>query len=234
MKKSFLAITVAIVVGFLSAVTLCVRALGAQEVSAFESGGMRVVVDAGHGGIDGGVSGEKTGVRESDLNLALAMELKERLEDAGFEVTLTRKTEAGLYGTTAKGFKKRDMQKRREIIEEANPDLVISLHQNFYPSKTTRGGQVFYKRGAEEGKRLANCVQEKLNALYATEGAKGRKSTPAEYFILQCALCPSVIVECGFLSNEKDEELLRQSAWQERIAESITAGVLVFLSENVA
>ncbi len=232
--KKFVFAAVALAIGFITAVGLCVQALGAQAVSAFLSDNMRVVVDAGHGGIDGGVSGRTTGVKERDVNLEIAMELKERLEDSGFEVILTRKTEAGLYGTTAKGFKRRDMEKRKEIIQEADPALVISIHQNYYPSKATRGGQVFYSSKSEEGKALALTLQGQINALYAKQGARERKATKGEYFMLECAPCPSVIVECGFLSNAEDEKLLQSAAWQAKLAERITAGVLEFYGNAAA
>ncbi len=225
--KKFLFAAITLAVGFITAVALCIEALSTKTVSAF-SDGMRVVVDAGHGGIDGGVAGRQTGVKESDLNLSIAMELKERLEDMGFEVVMTRKTEGGLYDSTAKGFKKRDMQKRKEIIQNAKPSLVISVHQNFYPAKGTRGGQTFYLPQSEEGKALALAVQERVNSLYAEKGAKARKTMKGEFFMLQCSPCPSIIVECGFLSNEKDEALLQTRDWQKRLAESISAGVLDF------
>ena len=106
MKKSFIAITTALILGFISAVALCVRALGGtQAVSAFDEAVMRIVIDAGHGGIDGGVTGRTTGVKESDINLQIAFKLSAVLEDMGFETVMTRKTDAGLYDTTAKGFK---------------------------------------------------------------------------------------------------------------------------------
>lgn len=234
MKKVFFAISMAVAVGFSAAVGLCVRALGgAQAVAAFD-GGMRIVVDAGHGGIDGGVVGRTTGVKESDLNLAISYKLKTELEDLGFEVALTRKTEAGLYGTTAKGFKKRDMQKRKEIIQEADPAMVISVHQNFYPSKNTRGGQVFYSKANEGSQRLALGLQKKLNALYGEEGARGRNAASGEFFMLECADCPSVIVECGFLSNAKDEALLTDEVWQKNLSQTLALGVLAYFADSSA
>ncbi len=232
MKKRFIAVGICLIMGFVWAVGLCVQALATTPVSAFSKGALKVVVDAGHGGIDGGVSGSKTKVKESDLNLAIALELRECLEEAGFAVTLTRKTDAGLYGTTAKGFKKRDMQRRKEIIAEAAPDLLISIHQNRYPSQKVRGGQVFYDKESVEGKELARLLQEKLNALYKKEGAKERKITPAEYFMLRCAPCPSVIIECGFLSNEEDERLLQSPVFQRELAEKLTAGTLAYFEKQ--
>lgn len=230
MKRTFFVIILAVVISFTTAVGLCLQALVAQPVAAFTEG-MRIVVDAGHGGMDGGVVGRKTKVKESDLNLRIAMLLKEELTDMGFEVVLTRKTEAGLYDTTAKGFKKRDMQKRKEIIEEAKPTLLLSIHQNLYPLRSARGGQVFYAAKNEESKRLALGIQEKLNELYAGEGARSRKITAGEYFMLECYPCPSVIVECGFLSNEKDEALLNTAAWRKQVAQAIAGGALAYFAD---
>lgn len=205
---------------------------GAQAVASFDDGGMRIVVDAGHGGIDGGVVGRTTGVKESDINLSVAYRLYDALTDMGFEVTMTRKTEAGLYDAATKGFKKRDMQKRREIIRAADPALVISVHQNFYSSKNSRGAQVFYNEAIEGGALFASALQEQLNALYAEKGVKERKITAGKFYVLECIDRPSVIVECGFLSNPSDEVLLISEQWQEKLAQSVAAGVVAYLAGN--
>lgn len=234
-KSAVFAISMAVIMGFVTALALCVQALRApQAVFSAADAGMRVVVDAGHGGIDGGVVGRKTGVKESDLNLSISRKTTLVLEDMGFAVTQTRKTEAGLYGTAAKGFKKRDMQKRKEIIAEADPALLLSVHQNFYPTQMTRGAQVFYAKKDENSKRLALCLQAKLNGLYAEEGVKARTAKTGEFFMLTCADCPSVIVECGFLSNVADEKLLCSDVWQRRLAEAIAGGVIAYLSDSIA
>jgi N-acetylmuramoyl-L-alanine amidase len=204
---------------------------GAQAVADFSDGGMRIVLDAGHGGIDGGVVGKSTGVKESDLNLAITYQVKNVLEEMGFETVLTRKTEAGLYGTATRGFKKRDMQKRKELIEGADPALLLSIHQNYYPSKSTRGAQVFYNKTNERGRKLASSLQKKLNALYKEENVRNRTATAGDYFLLNCSECPSVIVECGFLSSPADEKLLIDEAWQKRLADTIASGVLAYFAD---
>ena len=191
---------------------------------------MCIVLDAGHGGVDGGVVGRETGVKESDLNLAVTMKLKTVLERAGFEVVLTRKTEAGLYGAATTGFKKRDMQKRKEIIEEAKPVAMISVHQNFYSTRTTRGGQVFYRTGSESGKKLAEGIQNQFNLLYAEEGVSPRTAATGDYYMLKCTDYTSVIAECGFLSSRADESLLVTESFQERVAEAIYAGLIGYFS----
>lgn len=231
MKKTVFAVCMAVVVIFSAALGLCVQVLTApRAVSAFDNA-LCVVLDAGHGGIDGGVVGKNTGMKESDVNLSIVYKLKTSLEDMGFRVELTRKTDAGLYGTTAKGFKKRDMQKRKELIEAADPALLISIHQNYYPTRATRGGQVFYSKMQSGSRRLAVGLQEKLNALYAQEGAKGRNAASGQFFMLECADCPSVIVECGFLSNADDERLLSSEAWQKKLSETLASGVMDYFSD---
>lgn len=230
----FFAVFTAIMVGFFVAVGMCFGVLySPAPAAAFDGGKMRIVVDAGHGGVDGGVCGKRTGVKESDLNLSIAFFLQDALTDMGFEVVMTRKTESGLYDAATKGFKRRDMQRRKEIIEGASPDLVLSVHQNFYSATSVRGGQVFYleKTGGEE---LANSIQKRLNELYQKVGAKNRQSKQGEYFILDCAACPSVIVECGFLSNSQDEALLQKESWQKQIAAAIAGGVLEYFASNTA
>ncbi len=233
MKKTVFAICAAVAFAFVAAVGLCVKTLASTPVAAFEEG-LRIVLDAGHGGIDGGVSGRTTKVKESELNLAIVYKLKTELEGLGFEVFLTRKTEAGLYDSATKGFKRRDMEKRREIIRERNPAMVVSIHQNYYASVKTRGAQVFFSPESEAGRALATGVQTSLNGLYAEEGVKARSITSGEYFILECADCPSVIVECGFLSSAADEALLCNEIWQKRLAQSIAAGILGYFSDATA
>ena len=234
MKKRIFAVATAVAIVFITAVGLCVRSLwGAQAVAAFDDP-LRLVIDAGHGGVDGGVVGRKTGVKESDLNLAIAFELCEVLTDLGVEVVMTRKTEAGLYDMATKGFKKRDMQRRKEIASAANPDFLLSIHQNAYPSSRYRGAQVFYNGEDENGKNLATLTQNALNELYAQEGARARKQASGDFFMLKCCACPSLLIECGFLSNAEDEALLQTAIWQRKLAEGIAVGLIAYLSEGVA
>lgn len=186
-----------------------------------------VVIDAGHGGIDAGVLGVATGVKESDINLAIARLLAISFENAGFKVTLTRNSEAGLYGTIKKGFKKRDMQKRAEIIKGANPTLLISIHQNKYHVQSRRGAQVFYQKGEIVSKQFAFKIQESLNNF--NKEVRTCQIIGGDFFILKVASCPSIIVECGFLSNPEDEKLLLSSSYRENLANCILQGALNYL-----
>lgn len=226
MKKVRMIIFTAVACIFIAACALCVQALDLPVFASERA--LCVVLDAGHGGIDGGVTGKSTGVKESELNLKITLKLKKLLDEAGFDVVLTRKTDAGLYDAATKGFKKRDMQKRKEIIEEAKPVMMISVHQNFYPTSSSRGGQVFYRSGSESGRFLAEGIQKSFNRLYKERGVAERKISSGDYFMLKCTPYTSVIAECGFLSSA-DEGLLVTDEFQENIAECIFAGMLEYL-----
>lgn len=187
-----------------------------------------IVIDAGHGGIDAGVYGVNTGVKESDINLAIAKELRGRFVAAGFNCVMTRTTQAGLYGSTAKGFKMRDMQRRKEIIESCGADMVVSVHQNTFALSSRRGSHVFYNIGSEDGRALAAYIQAQLNGL--SGGVESNTILAGDYYILKCADAPSVIVECGFLSNAEDEKLLTNADYRAEIALAIFKGCIMYFS----
>ena len=173
---------------------------------------------------------ETTIIPEEKTQIQILWErICEKLEKTGLQPALTRKTKEGLYDTTAKGFKRRDMQKRKEIIERENPALVLSIHQNFYSSASQRGAQVFYLDGDKRDEELALHLQNRLNGLSAKEGVKARKNKAADYFILAASSCPAALIECGFLSNPKDEALLCSEEFLENLTTEIYLGVVAFL-----
>ena len=224
--RVFLGVT-ALVLAVIVTLGMCFFALSQTTANAVR---LTVVIDAGHGGIDGGVTGRVTGVKESDINLAISRYLQQEFEDAGFFVVQTRESEAGLYGTAAKGFKKRDMQKRAEIINSASPALVISVHQNFFSLSSRRGAQVFFKKDNSSSVLLASSIQTALNGM--EECVKESAPLAGDYFILNCNDFPSVIVECGFLSNAQDEALLTSADYQKKLAKTICTGAVAFLAEG--
>ncbi len=218
---------VALLLAVAFTLTVCFCALAGTAAEAHR---LTIVLDAGHGGVDGGVVGVRTGTKESDINLKLTFLLQERFEEAGFRVVLTRRTEAGLYGMATAGYKKRDMQKRAEIIRTSSPALVISVHQNFFSLPSRRGAQVFFKESSESSKSLACSIQTALNAM--PECVKRSDPLKGDYYILNCSDTPSVIVECGFLSNPEDEALLLQESYRRKLADAVTEGALGFLSSS--
>ena len=223
-KKNIIIIVLLITV--ITAV-VCFGAIIKSEKTNALANSVKIVLDAGHGGIDGGVSGVNTGIKESELNLSITKKLEKYLLDAGFNVVLTRKTEAGLYGLATENLKRKDMQKRQEIIEKERPNLVVSIHLNKFSVSTRRGAQVFFKEGDENSKLLASSIQNAFNLMEEAP----RQSSPlkGDYYILNCSNYPSVIAECGFLSNPEDEKLLITENYQYKIAYNVYKGIVEYL-----
>lgn len=190
-----------------------------------------VVIDAGHGGIDGGVTGVNTAVKESDLNLVMSKLVGEYFESGGFRVVYTRKNSKGLYRDTDSNKKRADMERRAEIIRDASPVAVISIHMNTYSASSRRGAQVFFDASSEAGKSLADTVQEELNRRFNVSDA-GREfaALAADKYILRQTSAPSIIVECGFLSNPVDEANLLRSDYRAEFAYYVFRAVAAFLS----
>ncbi len=229
MKFIFVKKSVFIALGIIIAIGATIGICCGMGASSVASVGVKVIViDAGHGGIDAGVRGITTEAKESDINLAIAKKLKGYFQEAGFKAVMTRKTNAGLYGTSGKGFKMRDMKKRKQIIADNNADMVISIHQNFCPIPSKRGGTVFFDKTSESGKALADSIQSVLNGL--NEDIKKNEALAGDYYMLKCTENPSVIVECGFLSNTEDEKLLNDAEYQKQIAYAIFKGAVAYYS----
>ena len=213
------------------AAAVCIGAMNRPGENAVVSD-IKVVIDAGHGGIDGGVVGVKTGVKESELNLDVARKLAKLFENAGVEAVLTRKNDAGLYGTATGNLKRKDMEARRDIILKEKPDLVISVHMNKYSVSTRRGAQVFFDEDSELGKKLAECVQSSFNAM--EEAVRQCFALKGDYYILNSHPYPACIAECGFLSSPEDEALLVTESYREKIAYAIFKGAIDYLSEETS
>ena len=193
--------------------------------------GLTIVVDAGHGGVDPGKIGVD-GQLEKDINLSIALMLKEILElreDIDIEVVLTRSGDKGHYSESDSNKKMADMRARCLMVEEAGADMLISIHQNSYHSASVHGAQVFYYDESEEGKRLAESIQASLVFNLSADG-KGRVAKANDnYYILLNVECPAVIVECGFLSNQEEARLLESEEYQRKVAEAIGEGVVEYL-----
>lgn len=227
-RKNIIIVSVLIITAL--TFVFCFSALSTSQIGNANASKIKIVLDAGHGGIDGGVSGVRTGVKESELNLKVVKKLEKYLIDAGMVVILTRSSEAGLYGVASSSLKRKDMEKRRDIIESAKPDLVISIHMNKYSLSTRRGAQVFYKAEDEMGIKLANSVQSALNDM--DKATRQYSALKGDYYILNCSNYPSIITECGFLSNPEDEALLINDQYQDELAYTIYKGIAGYLAQT--
>lgn len=184
-----------------------------------------VVVDAGHGGADGGVQGVNTGVYERELNLSIAYKVKAELEKAQINVVMTRTTSDGALDTMLTQ-KQEDMEKRKKIIMDASPDCVVSIHQNKYTQQSRRGAQAFFWGDSSLADVLQSALNENLNKVNTGRTFSALKG---DYYILRQTPYPSALVECGFLSNPLDEALLVTDEYQNKVAKVIADSIISFL-----
>lgn len=184
-----------------------------------------IVIDAGHGGRDGGTVGVNSKVSESELNLTYAKKLASLCEQFGLKAVLTRKDMNGLYDENAQNKKKSEMERRKKIINESGADVMISIHMNSFPLPSCKGAQVFYAKGSDSGFNLAKSVQTNISGSF--DSARDYV-TVGDYFVLNTASMPAILVECGFLSNPEEEKLLVSEDYCEKFCYCILAGIISY------
>lgn len=193
-------------------------------VSASGYNGITIVLDAGHGGRDGGSVGVN-GTIEKEINLRYTLALKEKLVSAGYRVELTRKTDDGLYLESAKNKKMSDLNARMEIIKRANPNLVISIHMNSFSSQSAHGASTYYRSGDESGQIVSDLIQQSLNTYLGAPSTKGKVG---DYYILNESYYTAVLIECGFLSNPEEERLLNTDEYLEKFVDAVYNAILLY------
>lgn len=186
-----------------------------------------IVLDPGHGGVDPGAL-SNTGILEKDISLNIAKKLRRLLEQTGSIVILTREEDVGLYtekSITYNQKKNEDLRNRRIMINEINPDLFITIHLNSFSQSRYYGAQTFYQKGSNEGKTLTRLIQEELRNVLGEENERTALQTDSVY-LLKEVQSTAILVECGFLSNPREAELLNQPEYQEKIAWAIYTGII--------
>lgn len=194
--------------------------------------GKIIVLDAGHGGPDGGAVG-KNGTLEKDVALNVVLELRDYLQEAGALVILTREKDQDLAGKDLDGYSRRktaDLKKRAEIINESDADLFLSVHLNAIGSSRWRGAQTFYHPSIEESERVAKFIQAEL--IRNLENTDRSAKAIQEVYLLKAAKIPGALVEVGFLSNPSERQLLEQESYQRKLAASIYEGLLRHYSKE--
>ena len=221
-------------------VMMCVSETG--ELASYvwnEAGKPVVVLDPGHGGIDGGAeSGD--GTSEKDINLAISSQMRKLLEENGIRVIMTRTSDEGLYDpeqdAAIRTLKTQDLYERKRIIDEADADLAVSIHLNSFTQDTSvKGAQVFFSSdGPEElvsrSEAAASLMQEELNRK-VNKDKKREELGKNDVFILKDITCPIVIAECGFLSNQEEAEKLKNTGYQKKIAEALCISICGYLGK---
>ena len=198
------------------------------EKNEAQNGSYQVVIDVGHGGVDSGKV-SRDGILEKDVNLAIAKKLKVLLEQEDIRVTLTRDSDTGLYRESDSNKKVADLHNRCALIENIDPDCTVSIHQNSFSSPEVKGAQVFYYGQSAEGENLAKLIQESLIRRVDPENHRQAKANES-YYLLKRTVSPTVIVECGFLSNPGEAALLTNDDYQNRLVWAIHMGVMEFLN----
>ena len=164
--------------------------------------------------------------------MSIALKLKDTLEAENLHIILTREDDSSLAPVDATNQKVADMQARCKLIEETNPLFTISIHQNSYITEEATGAQVFYYTQSDEGKKIAESLQESFLTNLDQTNTRETKSNDS-YYLLKKTPTPTVIVECGFLSNYNEAELLLTEEYQDAIVNAIRLGILNYLSDTM-
>ena len=190
-----------------------------------------VIIDAGHGGNDPGKVGIN-GALEKDINLEIAFLVKKYLEQQDVPVVMTRNEDEGLYREESTNKKIEDLKNRLALIDASGAMLAVSIHQNSYTSEKVSGAQVFYYETSTEGEKAAVIMQDQLRKGVDESNTREAKKN-GSYYLLKKSSVPTIIVECGFLSNGAEAEKLTQKSYQEKMAWNISLGILQYLNDVV-
>lgn len=193
-----------------------------------------IIIDAGHGLPDEGAIGF-SGTTEQAINLSIALKLQKLIEQSGAKVLLTRSDENGIYSLDSKSIRNKkisDIKNRVEIGNTSDADLFISIHLNKYPpSEAYRGWQTFYQKTNENSKTLANMIQQSLNN--NIEFKNDRTPLPISgVYIMDKVQIPSIVIECGFLSNPEEVKLLKTDTYQNKLAWGIFTGLQEYFTKQ--
>lgn len=223
---SLFLIAAAILIGRLMA-----PAVGISPVDAEPQNPITIVVDAGHGGRDGGTSADD-GTPEKDYNLAVAKKLAALLKTANVRVVMTRSTDIELASPTSSHKKRDDLNARLELAEKEPNTLFVSIHMNSFPVEKYSGLQVYYSGNNSESKPLADAIQNGAATYLDAKNKRKTKCAGEEIYLLSHMRVPSVLVECGFLSNHAEAALLKTESYREKLAMSIYLSILEYIGSE--
>ena len=193
-----------------------------------------IVLDAGHGGIDPGAMNKDKTVLEKDINLQITMKIKELIEASGGNVVLTRDSDISLYeegaNKTTRQKYNENLKNRKKIVENSQADMFVSIHLNSFEDSKYYGAQTFYPAGKEDSKFLAEMIQAELKRVVDNTNNREIKSRE-DLYLLKDNKMPSTLIECGFLSNQKEAKLLAEEEYQDKIAWAIYVGIQKYFIE---
>ncbi len=203
----------------------------AQPASINTTGYPPVIIDAGHGGFDGGAVAN--GITEKDINLAISLNLRDMLTSSGFTVIMIREEDISVHdpaANTIRTKKNTDLNNRLKVINENNNAIFVSIHQNMYTESQYSGAQVFYSPNNESSKALAQILQNTIVKQLQNDNTRQIKEATDSLFLLYNAEIPAVMVECGFLSNPEEAQKLNTDEYQQQMSFAIMCGILEYCS----
>lgn len=214
--------TLALIILLFCIISLCVsRYIYATTIENL------IVIDPGHGGVDGGCVG-KDGTEEKNINLEVSLILKEALEKKGFNVVMTRDGDYDLASKESENRKREDIHKRVKIINESGAKLYLSIHVNYYPNAEISGSQVFFKKGSDNSKVLGVLMQNSLKEKLGNTKRFAKEIN--DKYLVDNVNIPGVLIEIGFLSNKEELLNLKNGEYQKRLSEAICSGVVNYLN----
>ena len=193
-----------------------------------------MIIDAGHGGMDGGAIGID-GQIEKEINLSIALKLDTMLQAYGFQTILTRNSDVSIHSADAKTVRQQktsDLKNRLKLLEDTESGILISIHQNQYSKSSAHGTQVFYGRNCAQSKELAEMLQKTITGYLQPDNTREIKQATKDIYILYQATKPAVMVECGFLSNREEAARLTDEEYQDQIAFSICMALMNCLADR--
>lgn len=204
-----------------------------KSATVFNSSRKTIVIDPGHGGIDGGSS--SSGLLEKTVNLQVSLKLRKVLNDKGINVVMTRDSDISLESKSNLNSSRynKDLHARKTIIDGNNSTAFVSVHMDAYKDPSARGVRVFYYHGSEESKKLAQSICDKINKMVFndflnTSSVKAQIST-GNYYLLRSSKTPGVIVEIGFITNPTDNKLIQREDYQTIIAKAVSEGIIDYI-----
>ena len=227
-----------------SASLLCIFLFGGLLYTAFsgeetvsvmsESSGCGkvIIIDAGHGGEDSGAV--CNGLYEKDINLSIALKLRDMLTACGYKTVLTRDSDISIYDSSAQTTREKkvsDLKKRVEIINSSKDNILVSIHQNKFEQSQYSGTQFFYSTNSPESIRLAESMRLSVTSFLQPDNKRELKPAENSIYILENAEVPAVIAECGFLSNEEEAKKLADEEYQQQLAYSLLCGIMTYCSK---
>ncbi len=231
-KTIYLIILAVLLISFCIVMFSAFSNITAHTSADIDDDRITVIIDAGHGGEDGGA--EVDGILEKDINLSIADKLADTLRLCGVRVTEIRDEDISVYDDSAQSLREKkvsDLKHRVEIVNGSENNILVSIHQNKFDNNAYSGAQVFYSSNNDKSRVLAESIRNSVVSLLQNDNTRELKPANSDIYLLDNAIVPAVIVECGFLSNDEERAKLLDSGYQSEMAYSIAMGVLEYIDQ---